>query len=156
MNPGHETGRLNSYKVPFNNASSKPKLLIRNKIGSENYINDICMKNFYSDEGDMGRLLYVNIVDYLHIFIKTMNKHINICMQDDSIEIEYDNPNFKTITSNRHDTARILSNTFSISSSSNLDYLDTTILNARVYQETKQYFLSKVTGDTRLVFNSIK
>ena len=158
IHTAHQNQDSSALKIQFDNDNPKPKLLIRNKIGTENYINDIYRRIYYPNEATYGRYLYVNIVDYIHIFIKTMNKHINICMQDDSIELVYENHSFKSMT-DRLSSGNLnscLANAFYISKSQNDTYPNTQELHDIVRHETKQYFLSKVASDQSLIyFNSV-
>ena len=71
-----------------------PKLAIRDRIGTEHYTNKIYIYLYHD-----GREQYVNIVDYVHIYLNKLRDFTDTLIRtSDEIEIEYEDMSYKQLT----------------------------------------------------------
>ena len=139
-----------SLKKQVNNhCSSKIKMLVRNKIGTENYVNHL----YYMCRTD-DKQTYVNIVDFISKHMEFTHEVILEYIKDDEVSIDFENKSFKKLTELYLTHRLIHQNLFTVNDPRQDRLLDSSSLWAESEKRTIKYFQGKATP-SQVCYNSI-
>ncbi len=157
-NQSNAENHYDLYYIPDNNVANRvriitpnyvPKLIIRDRIGTEHYTNKIYIY-FYHD----GREQYVNIVDYVHIYFNKLRDLTDKLIQSsDEIEIEYEDLSYKQLTEQPLPIMKVFSAMFKIKDAGGVH--TTSSYHLAIRNNVKQHFASCQKEGVIQLYNSI-
>ena len=112
--------------------SNKVKSLVCNKVGTENYFNNL----YYS----IGTDKYVNIVDYISKHIEFTAATITEMIRNENVTINFNEPSYKQLTDSKFTYTEIFNNVFDVDDNTSESLFKHNYLFLTAADKTYQYF----------------
>jgi len=112
--------------------SNKVKSLVCNKVGTENYFNNL----YYCISNDK----YVNIVDYISKHIEFTAATITEMINNENVVIDFNEPNYKKLTDRKFTYAEIFNNVFTVDDNTSESLFQNNYLYNTAVDKTYEYF----------------